>query len=104
MLLGCVQGRPQPEIVAAAGVQISDDTEANYLSAANLAYCGQTAAALSLLKRAIEGNYCSYPAMDLDRLFASVRAKPEFAEIRAAGIACQKNFLAARQHLQQAHK
>src|SRR5439155_26117421 len=55
MLLGCVQGRPQPEIVAAAGAQISDDPEANYLSAANLAYCGQTAAALSLLKRAIEG-------------------------------------------------
>jgi len=39
--------------------------------------------------------------MDLDRLFARVRASSEFAEIRAAGMACQQNFLAARQRVQQ---
>jgi hypothetical protein len=32
--------------------------------------------------------------MESDPLFAGIREKPAFAEIRAAGIACQNNFLA----------
>jgi DNA-binding winged helix-turn-helix (wHTH) protein/serine/threonine protein kinase len=105
MLLACAQRRPSAEIAALAEtVQPSDDPEANYLSAANLAYCGQTDAALQLLKRAIQGNYCSYPAIDSDSFFASVRAKPEFAEIRSAAIACQKGFLTERQRMQRPHQ
>jgi hypothetical protein len=105
MLPACAEHKPAPEITAlAANVQTSEDPEANYLAAANLAYCGQNEQALRLLKLAVQGNYCSYPAMDSDPFFASVRANPEFAEIRAAGMACQKTFLAARQHVQQAHK
>jgi len=105
MLLACAQHRPSAEIAALAEtVQPSDDPEANYLSAANLAYCGQTDAALQLLKRAIQGNYCSYPAIDSDSFFASVRAKPEFAEIRSAAIACQKGFLTERQRMQRPHQ
>ncbi len=105
MLLACAQRRPSAEIAALAEtVQPSDDPEANYLSAANLAYCGQTDAALQMLKRAIQGNYCSYPAIDSDPFFASVRAKPEFAEIQSAAIACQKDFLAERQRMQQPHQ
>ena len=61
-------------------------------------------AALQLLKRAIQGNYCSYPAIDSDPFFASVRAEPEFADIRPAAIACQKGFLAERQRMQQTHQ
>jgi hypothetical protein len=79
---------------------MSDDPEANYLAAANLAYCGRATMALSFLKKAIEGNYCSYPAMDSDPFFANVRAVPDFAGIRAAGMACQQKFLAARQRLE----
>ncbi len=98
MLQACAARRPLPEIVAMAStVQSEVDPESNFFFSACLAYCGQAEAALHLLKQAIERNYCSYPAMDLDPFFASVRAKPEFAEMRAAGIACQKNFLAARQ-------
>lgn len=48
---------------------------------------------------------CSWPAMDSDPLLASVRTMPQFAAIRAAGIACQQNLLAARQRvMQQAHR
>jgi tetratricopeptide (TPR) repeat protein len=105
MLPACAEHKPPSEIAAlAANVQTSEDPEANYLAAANLAYCGQTKEALRLLKLAVEGNYCSYPAMDSDPFFARMRTMPEFAAIRAAGIACQKRFLSERQQLQQAHK
>jgi len=60
-----------------------------------------SASSLRLLRLAVQGNYCSWPAMDSDPFFASVRAMPDFAAIRAAGMACQQNFLAARQHMQQ---
>ena len=101
MLPLCAKRKTSPEIATlAANVRASDDPEANYLSAANLAYCGQTAQAMRLLSLAVQGNYCSYPAIDLDPFFASVRAMPEFGEIRSAAIACQKKFLTERQRLQ----
>ena len=102
MVLACVQRKPASEIAAiAASVHLADDPEANYLTAGNLSYCGQTAMALSFLRRAVEGNYCSYPAMDSDPLLAGLRSNPEFARIRSAGVACQQNFLAARPPIQQ---
>ena len=62
----------------------------------HLAYVGQNGPALAMLKRAIEGGYCSYPAIDSDPFFASLRAKPEFQQIRLAGERCQNDFLAQR--------
>ena len=97
LLLGCIQRRPAAEIDAlAATVRPSDDPEANYLSAAHLAYCGQTEAAIEMLRRAIDGNYCSYPAVDSDPLLTNLRARPQFDETRAAAMECQKAFLAQR--------
>jgi tetratricopeptide (TPR) repeat protein len=94
MVVACAQHAPAAEIARmAAAVIPSGDPEANYLFAANLAYCGQTTAALALLKRAVESNYCSYPAMDSDVFFAKVRDVPEFARVREQAIACQKRFL-----------
>ena len=102
LLPACVQDMTSSEIAAlAARVQISDDPEANYLAAANLAYCGQNKLALSFLKKAVGGNYCSYPAMDSDPFFANVRLLPEFASIREAGIGCQQRFVAARRRAEQ---
>jgi hypothetical protein len=102
MLPACIQRKPPQEIAAlAANVQTSDDPEANYLAAANLAYCGQNKQALRLLRLAVQGNYCSYPVMDSDPFFASMRTMPEFTEIRASGVACQKNFLSARERVEQ---
>jgi hypothetical protein len=97
LLLACLSGRPAPEIDAlAARVHPSDDPELNYFAAAHLAHCGRPAMALELLQRAIDGNYCSYPAMDSDPLLAGARARPEYIRIRAAGEACQKGFLDQR--------
>ena len=65
MLFACMQGRPPGEIAALArGVTPTVDGEENYLSAAHLSDRGQTDAAGEMLKRAIQGNYCSFPAME----------------------------------------
>ncbi len=94
MVVACAQHAPAAKIARiAATVVPSGDPEANYLSAANLAYCGQTTAALAFLQRAVEGNYCSYPAVDSDVFFAGMRGLPAFARVRAEAIACQKRFL-----------
>jgi hypothetical protein len=98
MLLACAQHEPEPQIKSlAAGVEIDDDPEVNYFFAVHLAYCGQTNESLRLLKLAIDGNYCSYPAMDLDPLFGKIRTAPEFGDVRTAGIACHENFAANRE-------
>jgi TolB-like protein len=97
MVIACAQHAPSAEIArVAATVTPSGDPEANYLFAANLAYCGQATAALDLLTRAVEGNYCSYPAVDTDVFFAKLRGMPEFARVRAQAIACRDRFLTDR--------
>jgi serine/threonine protein kinase/DNA-binding winged helix-turn-helix (wHTH) protein len=97
MLLACIQHKSASEIrELAQKVQPSDDAETNYLTAGHLAYCGQSDAALEMLRLAIKGNYCSYPAIDTDPLFASLRANQELQKIRAAGLECQNEFLAHR--------
>jgi serine/threonine protein kinase len=97
LLLACAGHRPLREIaVLVHGVQPDEPPERNYFSASHLAYCGQTEASLQMLRRAIQGNYCSYPAIDSDPLFANIRRKPEFGEVRSAAINCQKKFLAER--------
>ena len=96
-VIACAQHAPPAEIArVAATVTPSGDPEANYLFAANLAYCGQATAALDLLTRAVEGNYCSYPAVDTDVFFAKLRGMPEFARVRAQAIACRDRFLTDR--------
>jgi serine/threonine protein kinase/DNA-binding winged helix-turn-helix (wHTH) protein/tetratricopeptide (TPR) repeat protein len=102
MLLACADHKPATEIAEVAkSVRPVDDPEANYYFASHLAYCGQTGAAAEFLRRAIEKSYCSYPAIDTDPFLASLRSRPEFAEIRSAAIGCQQKFLAQRsQHAQ----
>ena len=72
------------------------DAEANYLAAAHLAYAGESEAALRLLSSAIQGGYCSYPAIDSDPLFVKLRNSREFARIRSMAIDCQRDFLTRR--------
>jgi serine/threonine protein kinase len=95
VLLACMGGKPAHEIrELARSLRPVEDPEANYLSAAHLAYCGETDAALAMLRRAIEGHYCSYPALETDPLLASLRSRPEFAELVTAGRSCQQTLLA----------
>lgn len=101
MLQACANHRPANEIAALANaVQPQKDPELNYAFAAHLAYCGQTSAAVPLLRMSIQANHCSYPAMDKDPFFANLRSNSEFAELRSAAIACQKAFLTERERVQ----
>jgi hypothetical protein len=72
------------------------DSEPKYTLSGYVALCGDREGALKLLRGAVEANFCGYPAMDRDPLFASIRSSPEFAEIRKLGMACQQRFLAHR--------
>ncbi|MBI4483097.1 MAG: protein kinase [Acidobacteria bacterium] len=72
------------------------DPEPKYYVATLLAFCGQREAALRLLRRAIEQNYCAYPALDLDPLLSTLRQDPEFGAIRSVAIERQKRFQAHR--------
>lgn len=75
------------------------DAEELYRNAEMLGFSQQSDAALRQLRKAIQGNYCSYPAMDKDPLLDPIRPRPEFAELRQAAIQCQQNFLAHRQQI-----
>ena len=97
MLLACARGEPATEIRSLASkVEVDDDPEVNYLFAGHLAYCGQAEAAVRMLKVAIDRNYCSYPAMDKDPFFNSLRSNATFQKLRQASIACHNNFLSDR--------
>ena len=73
------------------------DAEEQFRNAELLSFSGQGDAALRQLGKAIRGNYCSYPAMDIDPLFDKIRQRPEFSELRQGGVKCQQNFLAHRE-------
>ncbi|MGA8301972.1 MAG: hypothetical protein WB817_21000 [Terriglobales bacterium] len=53
-------------------------------------------AALRILRKAIQGDYCAYPAMDNDPLLNKIRQKSAFAELRQAGKQCRENFITHR--------
>jgi DNA-binding winged helix-turn-helix (wHTH) protein/TolB-like protein len=100
MVQACAANAPQPEIKSlAAQVHPDDDPEVTYFFAGHLAYCGQNAAAVQMLQRAIDGNYCSYPTMERDPLFDNIRNTPAFQKVRAAGIACHEDFVNNRVRL-----
>jgi DNA-binding winged helix-turn-helix (wHTH) protein/TolB-like protein len=94
MLLACARGASAPEIQSLArNVEIDDDPEMDYMFAGHLAYCGQTAAALSMLKTAIDRHYCSFPAVDKDPFFDRLRTNAQFQKLRSAGQVCHADFV-----------
>lgn len=100
MVQACAANAAPSEIKAlAAQVHPDDDPEVTYFFAGHLAYCGQTDAALRMLKIAIDGNHCSYPTMDRDPMFDKIRNTPGFAKVHEAGIACHDDFVNNREHL-----
>jgi hypothetical protein len=94
LLLGCARGDNTSEIAdLAKRVKPSDDPETDYFSASHLAYCNQGTAAISMLKRAIERKYCSYPELDSDPFFDKVRTETDFLAARSEAIECQRDFV-----------
>ena len=100
----CLEKRPRSELVSLAAKEEKTavpDPEPLYHLASTDAYCGLSEPALRLLALVVQRNYCSYPAMDIDPLFASLRHTREFQQIREKAIDCQNRFLAHRKTLAQ---
>jgi tetratricopeptide (TPR) repeat protein len=95
----CIEKRPSSEIdelsKGAHGFALSDP-EVRYTTAELEAFCGRNQVALGLLRQAVQGRFCSYPALDSDPLFEPLRHSAEFQEIRSAAVDCQNRFLAYR--------
>jgi TolB-like protein len=97
----CLEGRPLPEGDASlrefeARILADRDPEPKYFEATHMAWCGNTALALRLLRRSVEDGYLVVAATDRDPLLAKLRNTPEFAAIRALAIEKQKQLAAQR--------
>ena len=84
---------------AVAALESNPDPENRYLFAGDMAFCGEKAAALRLLKTAIDARYCAYQAIQKDPMFASIRGTPEFTQVLSSAKQCQDSFLAERAQL-----
>ncbi len=98
LIEACLQHDNPSAIDAAANDLMNDelsrqDPERKFRAAALLAVCGRHADALRFLRLAVNDRYCSYPAMDLDPLFESVRGEPGFSTVRDAAIQCRQSVL-----------
>lgn len=83
---------------AALPVFLADtDAENRYFASGLMAYFGQHANAVQLMRSAIAGNYCSYTGLQSDALFASLRASPEYNDLLAAAKQCRDKFVTARE-------
>jgi tetratricopeptide (TPR) repeat protein len=68
------------------------DSEPLYFFAGDLAYCGDSAAALRLLRESIPRNYCASSAIEIDPAFAAIRNSAGYSELLGAAQACRTRF------------
>jgi DNA-binding winged helix-turn-helix (wHTH) protein/tetratricopeptide (TPR) repeat protein len=68
------------------------DSESSYAIAPMLAHCGRPQDALRFLERAVAGNFCAFPALDLDPMWTGLRNEPDFQRIRGEAMACHDRF------------
>jgi serine/threonine protein kinase/TolB-like protein len=68
------------------------DSEPLYFFAGDLAYCGDPAAAVRLLRESIPRNYCASSAIEGDPTFAAIRNRTEYGELLGAARACRTRF------------
>jgi DNA-binding winged helix-turn-helix (wHTH) protein/tetratricopeptide (TPR) repeat protein len=68
------------------------DSESAYAVAPMLSYCGRPQDALRFIERAVDGNFCSFPALDLDPVWTELRTLPDFQRIRGKAVACHDRF------------
>ena len=72
--------------------QRNGDPEALYAVAPMLVACGRPHDAMRLVEGSVETGHCSFPALDLDPIWAGLRADPEFQRIRTKAKACHDRF------------
>jgi tetratricopeptide (TPR) repeat protein len=73
-----------------------EDPEPLYFWASDLAYCGYTAPAITLLRESLRRNYCAVSAIETDPTFASIRASADYDGLVSAARACGDRF---REHV-----
>jgi hypothetical protein len=78
-----------------AALMSDPDPEMRYYQASILAFCGQKDLALTLLRSAIEHNYCATSALQVDPLWANLRDDPTFEELQGLANQCQTKFMVA---------
>jgi len=97
-IAACLDHRLTPDISRRRMdfIESNRDPEPAYFQSMYFAYCGENENAIKALRRAASGSYC--PATDLasNPLFNPLRARPEFAEIRAKTAACNQAFVSHR--------
>ena len=95
LLNACLASPPPADLAAVVSKTKTDvlaepDPEAWYRVAAIMAYCGQKAPALDLLKTAVQQNYCAYSGLLTDPLLKDLRKDPAFNEVLTAANQCQR--------------
>jgi TolB-like protein len=75
---------------------VREDPEPLYFWAGDLAYCGYTAPAVTLLRESVRRNYCAVSAIDIDPTFAAIRNNTGYGELLDAARACRTRF---REHV-----
>ncbi|HET9447215.1 MAG TPA: winged helix-turn-helix domain-containing protein [Steroidobacteraceae bacterium] len=70
----------------------NNDGETPYAVSPMLVYCERSKEALRFVERAVDGGFCSYPALDLDPIWAGLRDDAEFQRIRGKAMACHDKF------------
>jgi hypothetical protein len=95
LLEACVGLKPASELERMAHeaetAQPSDpDPELAYYQGAIFASCGKKAAALHMLKTAVELNYCAYSNLLSDPLLRTLHSEREFDQVLTAAHECQQ--------------
>jgi len=90
----CLNGKVTPQMArnSMQYMMATRDPEPKYHMGAILVYCGAPTEGLALVKNAVQGNYCLYPAIQGDPLLTSVRGKPEFENILSEAQQCRAKF------------
>ena len=76
-----------------------DDAETYCTSASLLAFCGLLDESLPFLEKAIERNYCSYPLIDRDPVWAKLRDDPRYPSILEDAQACHERLRALAEQI-----
>jgi len=94
LLVACLASPPPADLASVVNRTKTDvlselDPEAWYRVAAVMAYCGQKAPALELLKTAVQQNYCAHSALLSDPLLKDLRKETAFNEVLTAASQCE---------------
>jgi serine/threonine protein kinase len=75
-----------------AFLAVRPDPEPLYFWASDLAYCGDPAAALRLLRESVRRNFCAVAVIETDPTFASIRQEDGYGALLSAARACRSRF------------